>query len=490
MRRMRQTWANSLVKLSSIRARLTLWYAGLLALMILGYSAILLVSLSRALNGGLDRVLSDAASQTVGILNGVSDERELRMEFRRINVGTIIGLYSADGQQLIVGRPLPPPAYHPQPLNGAQVRLETVSTADGSSWRVLVQDVSQPAQPPRLLVVARSASFADAAVNDLLMLIGVSAPIVLLLAIAGGVFLAGRALDPIDQITRTAGAISAEDLSRRLGLPGAHDEVGRLAATFDHMLDRLDRAFEHERRFTADASHELRTPLSMLVSRAGLALERLRTPEEYAEVLRAIRDEGLHMARIVNDLLMLARADTGHVVALKERLDASELVSSVAEAMAPFAEERDIRLRAETGDLLVLIGDQTRLTQLLVNLIENALEHTAAGGSVLVRARRRSHSVLLEVSDTGSGIPPEHLPHVFERFYRGDRDGRRSGGGAGLGLSLCYSIARAHGGDIRIDSQVGAGTQVVVCLPLARTQAWPASESSEVAEGAVGARGG
>jgi heavy metal sensor kinase len=486
-RALAQLWGAARLKLGSIRARLTLWYVFLLAWTLVGYSAILVISLSRGLNDGLDRVLSDSARQAVGVLNGVRDDQELRQEFRRINVGTVIGLYDADGQHLIVGRSLPAPLDHPAPPSAGQSRLETVSLPDGSSWRVLVEDVNLPDQPERILMVARSAGFAEAVVNRLLLWIGVTAPLVLLLAIGGGVFLAGRALDPIDEITRAADAIGAEDLSRRLGLPRTYDEVGRLAATFDHMLDRLDRAFEHQRRFTADASHELRTPLAMLISRAGLAAERLRTAQEYRDVLREIRDEGLHMGRIVNDLLMLARADAGNVVGLKEELDAGELVVSVAEAMAPLADVRGIRLRAEAEESLVLDGDQTRLTQLLVNLLENALEHTPPGGDVVVSACQQSRYAVLQVADTGSGIAAEHLPHVFERFYRAERDGRRASSGAGLGLSLCQSIARAHGGDIRIDSNPCRGTCVTVGLPLAHPQASAASRSSGLAEPAASA---
>jgi heavy metal sensor kinase len=299
------------------------------------------------------------------------------------------------------------------------------------------------------------------------MLIGVTAPLVLLVAVAGGVFLASRALNPIDQITRTAEAISAEDLSRRLGLRQANDEVGRLAATIDHMLDRLDRAFERQRRFTSDASHELRTPLSMLVSRAGMALERQRSVAEYEDVLRSVRDEGLHMGRIVNDLLMLARADAGDGLALTERLDVGELVGSVAEAMAPLAAAREIRLSVATQDGVEVQADQTRLTQLLVNLLDNALAHTPAGGSVEMRARRESTDAVLQVSDTGSGIAAEDLPHVFQRFFRAQRDRSREGGGAGLGLALCQSIAVAHGGEIKLESDPGRGTQVTVRIPLA-----------------------
>jgi heavy metal sensor kinase len=320
-----------------------------------------------------------------------------------------------------------------------------------------------------VLLVARSADFVQVASSELLLLIAVTAPLILLLAVAGGVFLAGRALNPIDHITRTAAAISAEDLSRRLALPRTDDEVGRLAATLDHMLDRLDHAFEHQRRFTADASHELRTPLAMLVSRAGLALERNRTHAEYEDVLRAVRDEGLRMGRIVNDLLLLARADAGESLLVTERLDTAELVDSVVDAMGVLAEDRGISLTTHTGthDRVDVLGDQTRLTQLLVNLVDNAIAHTPAGGSIVVSAAADSGSAVMEVVDSGTGIAPEHLPHVFERFFRADRDRPRPHAGTGLGLSLCASIAHSHRGDIHIASQPGQGTRVVVNLPLA-----------------------
>jgi heavy metal sensor kinase len=461
-----EVWREARVRLGSIRGRLTMWYLLLLALTLAGYSAVLVASLARALDGGLDRVLLDQAGQAVGVVDTVTSDQDLRVEFRRINVGTVISLYDASGKQLLAGRTLPPPTDYPIEAEGPQAHIETVSLEDGTTWRVLVQRVMRFGQPDRLLVVARSTEFVGVAVNQLVMQIGITAPLVLLVAIAGGVFLAGRALDPIDQITRTADAISADDLSRRLSLPRGPDEVGRLAATFDHMLERLDSAFEQQRRFTADASHELRTPLAMLVSRAGLALERRRSRADYQAVLGEIRDEGLHMGRIVNDLLVLARADARETLTLTERLDAGELVRSVVDAMLPLAEEHGVRLSSGAVDGLYVSGDQTRLTQLLVNLVENALGHTPPGGFIEVLAFADGGSAVVQVADTGSGIPTEYLPHVFERFFRGDRDGHR---GAGLGLSLCLAIARAHGGDIRIASKVGKGTQVAVRLPLAQS---------------------
>lgn len=186
----RRLWRSALLRLGSIRGRLALWYVVLLALTLAGYSAILLVSLSGGLETGLDRVLSDGARQAIGVLGVVRDEQELREEFRRINVGTIIGLYDSSGQQLIVGRTLPPPLDHPNPLNGSSPRLEMVSNAEGGRWRMLLQEIKQPGQPDRLLLVARTAGFVQVAVNELGMLIAVTAPLALLLAIGGGVFLA------------------------------------------------------------------------------------------------------------------------------------------------------------------------------------------------------------------------------------------------------------------------------------------------------------
>lgn len=461
----------ALVNVKSIRGRLTLWYVLLLAVTLSAYSAILAVSLARGLDTGLDRILSDEARQTIGVLNTVPTDPEIKEEFRRINVGTTIGLFDVTGQHLLVGRTLPPPHNVIEPLDDtADSRLQTLALDDGSSWRVLVQAVKQPDQPPRLLLVARSAGYVEVALSQLRMLIAVTAPAVLLLAIGGGVLLASRALQPIEQMTRTAETISAEDMSRRLALTRTEDEIGALATTFNRMLDRLDRSFEQQRRFTADASHELRTPLAMLVSRAGIALERRRSAETYEHVLGEIRDEGMRMGRVVNNLLMLARADAGDVLGVTERLDAGELVSSVVEAMKPLADERGIALQDDARTGVMLFGDQTRLMQLLINLIDNALAHTPSGGSVRVVVRCDQGAAIFEVQDTGTGIKPEHLPHVFERFYRGDRDGRAPRGGAGLGLSLCLSIARAHGGDIQIVSQPGRGTRATVRLPLAPSQ--------------------
>ena len=300
-----------------------------------------------------------------------------------------------------------------------------------------------------------------------------------MLASAGGLFLAGRALDPIDRITRAAAAIGADDLSRRLNFHGSHDEVGRLAATFDRMLERLDRAFRRQRQFTADGSHELRTPLTMLASQIDVALERKRTVADYEELLRSLRDDAARMTQLVGELLTLARADAGQQLLNREQLDLGELVSGVVQAMQSLALQREVQLTEQAQPHVAVSGDQTRLSQLLINLVDNALRYTSAGGNVRVTVAERAGWAELRVEDTGVGIAAEHLPHLFQRFYRADPARARTDGGAGLGLAIAQWIAEAHGGQISVDSEFGRGSTFTVRLPAVQIISAPLSSTIE-----------
>jgi heavy metal sensor kinase len=288
----------------------------------------------------------------------------------------------------------------------------------------------------------------------------------LLVASAGGLFLAGRALDPIDRITRAAAAIGADDLSSRLNLRGSHDEVGRLAATFDRMLERLDQAFRRQRQFTADASHELRTPLTMLASQIDVALKRNRTLAEYKDLLRSMREDTARMSQLVSELLTLARADAGQQLLTREELDLGDLVRSVVPTMEAIATEHGVQLTEQVQPGITISGDQMRLTQLLINLIDNAVRYTPSGGRVAASVERDGAVASLRVADTGVGIDADHLPHVFERFYRADPARARAEGGAGLGLAIAHWIATAHGGEISVQSEVGRGTTFTLRLPI------------------------
>jgi signal transduction histidine kinase len=304
----------------------------------------------------------------------------------------------------------------------------------------------------------------------------------LVLALIGGYWLADRALRPVNEITRTAREIGETDLSRRISL-GSQDELGQLADTFDQMLARLQAAFNRQKQFTADASHELRTPLTIVNLEASRALEAQRSAREYARALHVIQSENDFMSRLVNNLLTLSRMDAGQTSLNLERVDLSDVTVEVAERMQPLADRQGLELG--TGDLpeVMVMGDRQYLLQMISNLVENAIKY---GGGVGSRVRLDVGLDVLpvgaggwiRVQDDGPGIPPEDLPHVFDRFYQVDRarsmdrgDVDRSaapdGGatGSGLGLSIVQWIARAHGGEVTVTSELGKGTTFEVRLP-------------------------
>jgi heavy metal sensor kinase len=461
--------------LGTLRVRLTLWYVGLLALILLAFCAVLYVSLERTLHAEIDSTLEAQYQRMVtsirfGARTPPPDLRDVILRRRPPIAGTAVAFYDPSGEVLLFGETweeLPDLADVRAGAVGGARDLRTIVAADGEPWRVLTGPVQRDGRLPAVIQVARSERDVRAALGHLLFEMAVAIPLTLCLAVAVGLFLAGRALDPIDRITRTADQIGAENLSRRLDLPANDDEVGRLAATFDRMLDRLERAFRRQRQFAADASHELRTPLAMLTTQAELALERRRTPAEYQQALTSVRDDARRMGQLLGELLTLARADAGEESLSIEPLDLADLAADVVAAMEPLAQGRGVTLRHPPAGSIIVRADQTRLTQLVINLVDNGLKYTPAGGTVTVSTERADGWAALRVADTGHGIAREHLPHVFERFYRVDEARARAEGGAGLGLAISRWIAEAHGGTIGVESEPGRGTTFIVRLPLA-----------------------
>jgi heavy metal sensor kinase len=231
------------------------------------------------------------------------------------------------------------------------------------------------------------------------------------------------------------------------------------------MIDRLDAAFRRQRQFTADASHELRTPLTAMKGQVEVALSRPRDPAAYREVLQAVNEEVDRLIRLVGSLLTLSRADSGQIRIALEAVSVSELVAAAAEQVHPMAQQRGLELIVEPGPDLTLRADQDLLLQLLLNLLDNGIKHTSAGGRVTAGWRANGRQVELWVCDTGVGIASEHLPRIFDRFYRVDKARSRAEGGAGLGLSICRWIAEAHGGSISVESARGQGSTFTVRLP-------------------------
>jgi heavy metal sensor kinase len=290
-------------------------------------------------------------------------------------------------------------------------------------------------------------------------------PVALLLAAGLGYGLARKALAPVDRLRRSADAITADRLDRRLAIANPHDELGRLARTINAMIARLERSFAEVRRFTADASHELRTPLTALRAEIEVALGKQLTSSEAQQLLGSVLEELVWLSRLTDQLLTLSRRDAGVEQLTPVPLPLHDLVAGVVEALRPLAESRGVLLVLEATAPVVVAGEEARLRQVFINLLDNALKYTSRGGKVTLRVEERNHAGVVTVADTGIGIAPEHLPHVFDRFYRVDKRLSREMGGTGLGLSIAQSIVAAHGGTIEMTSNVGQGTVCIVALP-------------------------
>lgn len=461
----------------SLRLRLTLWYVLLLAVILAAFCSGIYLTLRHNLYNSVDASVRNRATVLLGIvryeegtptLEGVVSTSDPNAD------ESFVRVYDSDGQlrfdstaavaelgDLDVDR-----ASVEAALAGETHNRSVDSTEE--SFRVRTLPLEQDGRVVGVLEVGETQDDVREALRTLLVIFAIAYPVTLAIASLGGTFLAGRALSPIDRLTRLARQITAKDLSQSLDLKLPDDEVGRLARTFDEMIARLDEAFRRQREFTADASHELRTPLTAIKGQIEVALTKQRDVTSYQEVLRAINEEVDRLIRLVGSLLTLARADAGQIPLASEGVIPSELVSAAVEFVRPVMDQREIGLRVEPGPSLTLHADEDLVLQLLLNLLDNAAKYTPAGGQVAVGWAASNGGVELWVRDSGPGIAPEEASHVFERFYRVDKARSRSDGGVGLGLSICRWIAEAHGGSIAVESGPGQGATFTVSLPASK----------------------
>ena len=455
----------------SIRLRLTLWYVILLAIILAGFSTGIYLTLRHNLYGNLDDSLQARANDLLPL---VSDDGARPTLSQDVSTNSpdpgeqFVRVYDASGG---------PTSDNSGQAGTVAADLDAVQRAlsgktstrgmsvDGEPFRVLVVPIEQDGRVIGALEVGRAADDVTDTLRSLLLVLGIAYPVTLGVASLGGIFLASRALSPIDKLTRLAQRISAEDLSQRLDLSLPDDEVGRLARTFDDMIARLEDAFRRQRQFTADASHELRTPLTAIKGQVEVALTRPREPGAYKEVLRSVNEQVDRLVRLVGSLLTLARADAGQIPVAPEAIDVPDLVGAAAEQVRPAAQQRDIELVLAAGPPVTLRADEDLLLQLLLNLLDNAIKYTPSGGRVTAGWSTDGTQIELWVRDTGAGIAPEHLPHIFDRFYRADKARSRADGGTGLGLSICRWITEAHGGSVSVESAPGQGATFTVRLP-------------------------
>jgi two-component system OmpR family sensor kinase len=453
-----------------VRARVTAWYVLLLALILATLGSFLLLRLRADLVAEVDEGLD---AQAAGVL---ADDDGLAVISGRPVAGlppgeTAAQLVSATGQVkeraglAAPDQSLLTPAMLRRVLAGHQVRAEVRVGPERARYRVLALH-RNPGVSGTALVLAAPLSDVDRSVERLRLLLAVAGPVALALAGGGGWLLTRAALRPVDRMTEQADAIGADRLGDRVSVPDAADELTRLARTLNGMLERIERGVVTQRRFVADASHELRTPLAVMRAELEVALRDHNRAADASEVLDSAAEEVARMSRIVDDLLTLAHRDENRLELLLEPVDLGKVATGVAVQLRPLAEAAGVQLAVEAPAGAVVLADRARLTQVVTNLVDNAVKFTGAGGSVRVRVWEADDGAGLAVADTGPGIAPEHLRRVFDRFYRLDPARSRARGGSGLGLAICRELVEAHGGRIWVESVEGAGSTFSLALPI------------------------
>ncbi len=449
----------------TLRARLTLWYAAVLTLVLLAFGVAVYALLSLSLIRQIDATLNVAAD-------------DIRLAFRRevtgirlppmaldLTANVYVQIWDTTGNLVVQNVSVAETPFDADRLTTGEAAYSDVRFED-IHLRVLTYPLV--AQPEGTVVgtmqLASPLTTVDEAQRALLVLLLSGGLIAVLLAALVGWTTAAAALRPLEQVTETALQITrADDLSLRIPLSGpAQGEVGRLIIAFNETLERLENLFETQRRFLADVSHELRTPLTTILGNLDLMR---KMGQLDAESLEAISSETQRMKRLVQDILVLTQAESGRLPLARNELELDTLVLEVFQQSKVLAQDR-VEVRLGQEDQARVMGDRDRLKQVLLNLMSNAIEYTLSGGSVTLGLACVGDWARVTVSDTGTGIPQDELPHIFERFYRVDRSRKRTGqGGAGLGLSIAYWITRSHEGRLEVASEVGKGTTFSVWLP-------------------------
>ena len=466
--------------INSVRGRLTLWYVSALALILVLFGIAVYVMLSRALHRRVDQALASTIDISITSLThdtqeGQSPQSAAQSTAAELSHPQQSMMIFDDRGQLLATHPGEEELQIQLPerptIPDADVYLYTVSngTATRQNHRLAVRRVTiPPAGTPYIIVASQPLKPVEDELESLREILYFAAPLVLLVAGFGGWFLARQGLAPVAAMARSARQIGAGSLDQQLPVVNPRDELGQLATTFNDLLGRLNAAFQEQRRFMADASHELRNPLSVMSTAAGVTLKKEhRTEEEYREALQIVAEQTRRLSHIVNDMFMLARADSGQYPLRKRTLYLNDLLEEVARAGAVLAADRNATVEVTNFPEAAFHGDQDLLRQMLLNLVDNAVKVTPASGAVKLGLDRRDGEYLLSVVDAGPGIPAEARQHIFERFYRADRTRTKIEDGAGLGLAIARWIARAHDGDIELDDSGVGGTKFIVRLPIA-----------------------
>jgi heavy metal sensor kinase len=456
------------MKALPIRTRLTTWYFVFVAGALIGFAALALAVMRQSIYATVDEQLEDRshALQVLIARSGGEDLADAVREHNELQSSSQLLQVSDGGGKFLYRSPvmerLGVPAAEANQRQFANVEYGDVplrilsSTVSVGGQRFIVQVAEPMDDYLEALERFRTAMF-----------IGI--PVLLLLAAGGGYWMSTRALRPVDQITQAAQMINPHDLSQRVTVPQTGDELQRLAETVNQMLQRIESAVARITQFTADASHELRTPVALIRTRAEVTLAKPRNVDQYRDALKELLAESERTTALIENLMTLARADTGSETLNFNRTDIGEIAREVSTQAQTLSEAKQLHWSVAIPDAAIWVrGDADALRRLLLILVDNAVKYTPPAGSISLALQSNGSHAEIRVRDNGIGISADDLPHIFDRFYRADKARSRELGGTGLGLSIGRWIANAHGGDIQVETSTPNGTTFVVRLPIAK----------------------
>ncbi len=459
----------------SIKARIIVFYSAVLFVTLSALGISLYFSLSKIVYDSIDSSLLSRAKALATLVN--NDHNEMEFEFsdevmweynspkaksffqiRRSDGTTLEKSASLKDSELPFSRKGIQTDFETIFLNGAPARLvnfhapdENENTAKSKGHSLIIQCAEDMRSQINLL-------------NRYRIVLSISILSIMVISASGGFFIAKKALTPVKEISETIDRISESNLSERITVEKIPRELRVLASSFNRTFDTLERAFNRQRQFAADASHELRTPLSVILSQSEIILRKERSSEEYKNALTAIMEATRMMSEIIRKLLTLARLGADKVDLKIENINLSEIIREPVKLLTPLADRKGISINISAGGQYVIRGDREALLELFVNIIDNAIKYNIPQGRIDISIKKEKAFVVTEIIDTGIGIPEEDLGKVFDRFYRVDKSRSKESGGSGLGLSICNEIVKLHEGRMEIKSRLGSGTVVSIYL--------------------------
>ena len=459
-----------------IKWKLTLWYGGILALILVTFSSGVYIYFKNSLQKSIDtkiksiaEVLASSMTETHNQSLFGNFERYLENALGKKPKGKFIQIIDASGK---IGARLNDLEAEAVPVSfvtlekalKGEIVYETIETAR-PRLRMITMPIVEHKKIISIVQVGSSLEEFEDTMKRLLIIMIISIITSISVTIVVGYFMAKKTMKPVDQIRRAAVNISSNNLDERIDIKGRKDELGRLAETFNAMISRLKDSFQRINQFSIDVSHELKTPLTILKGETELALRKERTNEEYKRSMQSNLEEIDRMSRIIDDLLLLSKTETKDIGMNLEKVDLRDLLADVCMNMKLFGENKGVEIVVKELEDIRLVGDELKLRRMITNVVENAIKYGHRGGHVIVSSYKQNGFACVNVEDDGPGISPGDIKYIFDRFYRADRSRKRASG-SGLGLSISKWIAEAHKGSIDVQSRPAAGSVFTIKLPM------------------------